>query len=178
VEDEVYVAEMDRLQRNKVQLGTLMPFHGLCVTEALGRQLEQANLRGLLLRPVLFVGESLESAVFIPPEKVHKLLFKLSSSFIAPRTLLPLVNEQGYQVEPNTEWSCYFEDGGYHPFELRYSVKDFELHKDVDIAVSYEKTGVSKARSFRWCIVSQKFRTVMAELKVKGVKYAPVRFES
>jgi hypothetical protein len=166
VEAEVYIAEADRLQTAKTQFGALFPFHGLCVAEPLGRQLQAAGLKGLALDPV----------VFLPPDKVKKPLLKLSSTFIAPRSLLPLVNESGHQIEPNTEWACYLDDGGYHPHEFKYRTKELERFQEVDIAMSYERTGVTKARAYRWCIVSQRFRQVMGELKVPGVSYAPVRF--
>ncbi len=158
VDAEVYVAEADRLQSAKTQLGTLFPFHAYCITESLGRQLESAGLGGLSLEPV----------VILPADKVKKPLFKLSSTFVAPRSLLPIVNEAGHQIEPNTEWACYLDGGGYQPYEFKY--------RREDIAMSYERTGVTKARSFRWCLVSQRFRQVVADLKVRGTLYSPVRF--
>ena len=166
VDAEVYVAEADRLQSAKTAFGALMPFHAKCVTESLGRQLESAGLRGLSLEPV----------VILPADKVKKPLLKLSSTFIAPRSLLPIVNEAGHQIEPNTEWACYLDDGGYQPYEFKYRNEDLKRFQEVDIAMSYERTGPIRARSFRWCMVSQRFRQVMAELKVRGTLYAPVRF--
>ncbi len=163
---EIYVAAADRRQSTNTQFGTLMPFHGLCVTESLGRQLGSAGLTGMFLEPV----------VIRPADRVKKPLLKLSSSVVAPRSLLPVVNEQGHQVEPNTQWPSYFDDGGYHPHEFKYRITDLKRFQEVDIAVSYERTGVTKARAFRWCLVSQRFRQVMAELNVPGVRYAPVRF--
>jgi hypothetical protein len=163
---EVYVAKVDELQSNDVQFGMLTPFHGLCVTEALGRQLQDAGIRGLSLDPVAFV----------PSNKVRKPLLKLSSKVIAPHSLLPLVDELGRQIEPNTSWECYFDDRGYQPIEFKYRKSDLGLFESADILVSYERTGVTKARAYRWCLVSQRFRKVMKELKVAGVQYAPVRF--
>ncbi|HWQ92288.1 MAG TPA: hypothetical protein VN673_11495 [Clostridia bacterium] len=168
VEREIYVARADRLQSAKTQFGALFPFQGLCVTEVLGRQLEQAGLRAI----------SLESVVILPENKVRKPLLQLSSCCVAPRSLLPLINDQGHQVQPNTECSCYLDDGGYQPHEFKYRTPDLEEFRKTDIAVSYERTGVNKARAYRWCIVSQQFRRVMAELKVTGLRYAPVRFVS
>lgn len=166
VDNEVYVAEADRLQTTKTQFGTLAPFVGLCVTEPLGRRLEGAGLKGLSLDPV----------VILPADHVKKPLLKLSSAVIAPRSLLPIVNESGHQIEPNTEWSCYLDDGGYQPHEFKYRQEELKRFREVDIAMSYERTGVTKARAYRWCLVSQRFREVMAELKVRGTIYAPVRF--
>ncbi len=166
VEKEIYVAERDNRQYTNTQLGFLTPFHGLCVTESLGRQLEKAGVRGLSLEPVLI----------LPEGKTRKPLLKLSSSCVAPRSLLPVVNEQGHQIEPNTNWSCYLDDGGYHPHEFKYRKEELKWFQKVDIAMSYERTGVTKARAYRWCLVSQRFRQVLAELKVRGTLYAPVRF--
>jgi hypothetical protein len=166
VENEVYVAVADRLQTPKTQFGALFPFQGFCVTESLGRQLENAKLTGLSLEPV----------VILPTEKVRKPLFKLSSTVVATRSLLPVVNEQGHQVEANTEWSCYLDDGGYQPHEFKFLKSALDEFRDVDIAMSFERTGITKPRAYRWCIVSQRFRQVMAELRVPGVLYAPVRF--
>jgi len=168
VEREVYVAAADRLQSAKTQFGALFPFQQYCVTESLGQRLQQAGVRGLALEPV----------VILPEDKVRKPLLKLSSSFTAPRSLLPVVNEAGHPIEPNTEWSCYLDDGGYQPHEFKYHKADLEKFQEVDIVMSYERTGVTKARAFRWCIVSQRFRRIMADLKVPGVRYALVRFVS
>jgi hypothetical protein len=181
VEKEVYVAEADEHQRSDVPFGILAPFHGLCAAESLARQLEQACLGGVSLEPVAFMRKKrprnpLTLAAFVPQKRVSKPLKKLASSYIAPRSLLPVVNEQGYRVEPNTEWPCYLDDGGYVPQEFKYNKSDWEFFRTVDIALSYERTGVTKARAFRWCLVSQRFREVMGELKVPGVRYAPVRF--
>jgi hypothetical protein len=165
VESEVYVGEADDLQSSTVQFGNLMPFHGLCVSDNLGRQLEQAGLQGL----------SLENALILPEQDARKALKKLSSSVIAPRSLLPLVNDQGHAVAANTEWPCYLDDG-YQPHEFKYGNTDLDSFRGLDIAVSYERTGVSKARAFRWCLISQRFRQVMRELQIPGVRYAPVRF--
>jgi len=137
VDSEVYVAEVDRLQSAKTEFGALFPFQGHCVTESLGRQLEQAGVRGLSLEPV----------VILPDGKGRKPLLKLSSSIIAPGSLLPVVNEQGHPVGPNTEWACYLDDGGYHPQEFKYRESDFAQFQDVDISMSYERTGVTKARA-------------------------------
>jgi hypothetical protein len=166
VDAEVYVAEADRLQSAKTQLGTLFPFQAYGVTESLGRQLQGAGLKGLSLEPV----------VFVPADQVKKPLLKLSSAFVAPRSLLPIVNETGHQIEANTKWPCYLDDGGYQPHEFKYRKTDFERFQAVDIAMSYERTGVTKARAYRWCLVSQRFRQIMAELKVLGASYSPVRF--
>jgi hypothetical protein len=166
IESEVYVAVADQFQTTKTQFGTLAPFVGLCVTEPLGRRLEGAGLKGLSFDPV----------VILPADQVKKPLLKLSSAVIAPRSLLPIVNESGHQIEPNTEWACYPDDGGYQPHEFKYRKEELKKFQEVDIAMSYERTGVSKARAYRWCIVSQRFRQVMAELKVRGTIYAPVRF--
>src|SRR5262245_48677750 len=54
VEKEIYVAAPDQRQYSSIQFGVMMPFHGLCVTESLGQQLENAGLRGLSLEPVVF----------------------------------------------------------------------------------------------------------------------------
>ena len=87
-----------------------------------------------------------------------------------------MVNESGHQIKPNTEWSCYLDDGGYQPHEFNYPKSEIEILRNVDIAVSYERTGVTMARAYRWCIVSQRFRQVMYELNVPGLRFAPVRF--
>ena len=101
---------------------------------------------------------------------------KLSSTFVALRSLLAIVKEAGHQVEPNSEWACYLDDGGYQPHELKYRNEDLKRFQEVDIAMSYERTGVTKARAYRWCLVSQRFRQVMRQLKVSGTCSAPVRF--
>ncbi len=172
IDAEVYVAAAGQYQLSKTQFGMLMPFWAQCVTETLGRQLQDAGLKGLSLEPVVFR----QPDDVKKPVNVKKPLLKLSSNSIAPRSLLPLVNEVGERLEPNTKWACYLDDGGYQPYEFKYRESDLKHFQSVDIAMSYERTGVTKARAFRWCLVSQKFRRVLTELKVKGVQYAPVRF--
>ena len=162
---EDYVVENDARQKTKTQFGHFMPFHALAVAEPMRSHLLEAGLKGLHLPPV----------VFVPPErKVHKPLWALKSHVILPQALNPLVNSKGEEVVPNTQWWCWWEDGGRRPEVLRYDRYALEALGSFDIAMTLERVSTSRVRSFRWCIVSQRFREVLTNLKVKGVDYMPV----
>jgi hypothetical protein len=112
-------------------------------------------------------------------------LFKLGSQIILPRTLTRLVNGQGEDVDPDV-WKVttiyggtedHLYDDGHRPCILRYRKKDFERIGLFDIAMRYEFIGNHKQGAYRGLIVSQHFRQVMKELKVRGTHYYPVQLE-
>lgn len=162
---EEYVAEVDSKQRTAVQFGSLMPFTALAVAEPLRSQLIGAGLKGLHLPPVVFVPET---------RRVCKPLWALKSTVILPRPMNLLQGEQGNEVEPNTEWWCWWDDGGRDPAVLHYKRKEVDSVGAFDIAMTNERVGQTNQGAYRQCIVSQKFREVMTKLKVKGVDYVPV----
>lgn len=165
LEHEDYVAELDSRQRSAVQFGSLMPFTALAVAEPLHSELLGAGLVGLNLPEVRFVPEN---------RKAIKLLWALKSTVTLPRALNLLQGENGNAVEPNTEWWCWWDDGGRDPVVLRYPRAVVAGLKSFDIAMTLERVGQTEQGAYRQCIVTQRFREVMTKLKVKGVDYAPV----
>lgn len=165
---EDYVAALDSKQRSRVQFGSLMPFTALAVAETLHTQLAEASLEGLDLPPVTFVPED---------QKVIKPLWALKSSVILPRPTNLLQGEKGNAVEPNTEWWCWWGDGGRDPAVLRYRRHEVEAVGPFDIAMTIERVGQTNQGAYRQCIVTQRFRETMTRLNVKGVSYVPVTLE-
>lgn len=162
---EEYVAGVDEKQHSAVQFGGLCPFTGLAVAEPLRTQLLESGLKGLYLPPVTFVP---------PVAKVRKLLWALKSTVILPRPLNLLQGEHGSEPEPNTEWACWWDDGGKRPEVLKFRRSEVQAVGPFDIAMTYERVGITVQGAFRQCLVTQRFREVMTQLKVKGVDYVPV----
>jgi hypothetical protein len=162
---EDYVAKVDSRLNSGVQFGSLMPFTALAVAEPLRSQLLEENPRGLHLPPVCFLPEA---------RKVGKPLWAVRSRVVMPRPLNLLQGEQGNPVEPNTEWWCWWDDGGRDPAVLRYQRTEVEALGPFDIAMTFERVGQTEQGAYRQCIVTQRFREVMGKLKVKGVDYVPV----
>ncbi len=165
LEREIYVAELDHRQRSATQFGSLMPFTALAVAEPLRSQLLAAELKGLHLPEVEFRP---------PNRKVIKPLWGLKSSIILPKPLNLLQGEDGNAVEPNTEWWCWWDDGGRDPAVLRYKREELSALGPFDIAMTLERVGQTEQGAYRQCIVNQRFRETLARLKVKGVDYVPV----
>lgn len=164
VDEEVFAVEK-RKQQTKVPLGFISPFLAIAVNDALKSDLKRVGLLGLEFESVI--------------NSEH--IWKLTSSIHMPRCQLPLVNGQGEVVEADEwpgKWSDkYYDDSGYEPPELRYNKPEVRQLGDFDIAITAERTGGYKKTSFRRLVVSQKFRTTLDELGVKGVRYTPVRIE-
>ena len=161
IEAEQYVVEPHR-KKKTVRLGILMPSHQMAVSGELKDQLEDAGLEGVEFEPVINGDD----------------IWKLGSSLRMPRSLLPLVDGSGAQVEPD-EWAKFadkhFDDKGYYPPELTYDKDEMEKLGAFDIAMTAERTGNAKAICSRCLVVSQRFREVLDELKVPAVRYTPVR---
>lgn len=168
---EDYVAELDKRQYTEVQLGIMSPCHGLAVAEPLRSGLLAANLAGLNLTPVIFVGGG----------KVKKPLWALKSHVILPDTLNPIQNGQGDIVASNKGWerfeSRHLDDAGRDPPTLRYRRTEVETLKPFDIAMTSARFGNGREIAYRWCIVSQKFHAELKRLKVPALNYVPVVLE-
>ncbi|WP_395745606.1 hypothetical protein [Prosthecobacter sp.] len=168
---EDYVAEVDKKQSTQVQLGIMSPFHGLAVAEPLRSSLLAANLEGLNLTPVIFVRGG----------TVKKPLWALKSHVILPDTLNAIQNGQGEVVASDKGWerfeSRHLDDAGRDPPALRYQRAQVEALKPFDIAMTRARLGNGREISYRWCIISQKFRAELMRLKVPGLRYVPVALE-
>ena len=160
VEAEQYVVERHR-KKKTVQFGYLTPFTAKAVTGELKDQLEDAGLKRVEFEPVINGDD----------------IWKLWSSLRMPRCLLPLVDQNGAEVEPDDSpefGEQYFDDKGYNPPELTYNRNEVEKLGTFDIAMTAERIG-GYPEVFRLHVVSQRFREVLKQLKVTAVHYAPVR---
>ena len=160
IEAEQYVVEKHR-KKKTVPFGTLMPFHAMAITGELKNQLEGAELKRVEFEPVVNGDD----------------IWKLWSSLRMPRCLLPLVDQNGAEVEPDVRpkfGEQYFDDKGYNPPELTYNRNEVEKLGSFDIAMTAERIG-GFPHVFRQHVVSQRFREVLKQLKVPAVHYAPVR---
>lgn len=163
---EEYVASLDSKQRSSVQFGSLMPFTALGVAEPLRTKLIAKELKGLYLPSIIFVPEK---------QALQKPLWGLRSSVILPNALNLLQGEHGNPIAPNSEWWCWWDDGGRDPVELRYDRAAVEELGCFDIAMTSERVGQTEQGAYRQCVVSQKFRKTLTDLNVKGVDYVPVK---
>jgi hypothetical protein len=164
-ERDDYLVKVDSKQKFKTQFGTLMPFTALAVAEPLRSQLESAELQRLYMPPVVFVPAS---------KPVKKPLWALRSSLILPRPVNTLQGQDGEDAVPNTQWSCMWNDGGLYPPVLKFNHNELRDLASFDIAQTFEKVGLTRQGAYRQCIVSQRFRKVMTDLRVTGIDYVPV----
>lgn len=172
LETETYAVENDSCQKSKVDFGFISPFPALGVSESLKGRLEEFGLRGLHFEPIVVRKQS-----GVP----RKPLWKLTSSVVLPRSKTKFITKFGNDKEPYDDWSdkwecAYFYDCGYEPPVLAYASEDIASAEPFDIAVTAEKTGNGPGIAFRRIIVSQRFRKIMTNLKVKGCPtYTPVK---
>ncbi|WP_395745060.1 hypothetical protein [Prosthecobacter sp.] len=170
-EREDYVVELDKKQYTAVQLGLLSPFQGLAVAEPLKSGLLSSDLAGLNLTPVIFTGGG----------SVKKPLWALKSHVVLPAMLNPLQNEHGEVVAADKPWarfeSRHVDDGNCDPPVLRYRRAEVQRLGHFDIAMTHARLGNGQKMAYRWCIVSQKFRAALKQLKVPALSYEPVVME-
>lgn len=174
IENEQYVVDAKRTLDNKIQFGSIFPLSALAVGEEFKSKLEQANLDGLNLSPV----------IASPSNRLKKKLWKFGSDYVLPRSQLRIVGLRGESVEFSPLWNRgYFDDAG-TPVELIYSEADFRSIGPFDIAMTAERLGCvasndeagSRSRAVRRCVVSQKFREFTIKHRFKHAEFSPVRF--
>lgn len=164
IEKERYLVQNHK-KKTSVLMGCLSPFPAIAVSGELKLDLEQAGLIGLTFEPVINGDD----------------IWKPTSSIMMPQCLLPLVDGSGAIVGADDwpdKWSDkYYDDGGYEPPEMRYNKEEIGQLEPFDFAITAERTGGIKATSFRRYVVSQRFKNCLDKLKVRGVRYTPVRIE-
>jgi hypothetical protein len=170
-DDETYYVHNDGAQRTKVDFGFLSPFPAIGISEELKGRIVNYKLDALRIEPIVVRRKDNKPA--------RKPLWKMSGDVTLPRTLCRYIDGNGKIKEPYDDWSykfecAYFDDWGHLPAVLSYRRKDIEQCQPFDIAMTAEKEGNGPYISFRYTIVSQRFRSVLTDLKVKGVGYVPV----
>ncbi|MEM9479583.1 MAG: hypothetical protein AAGA58_08025 [Verrucomicrobiota bacterium] len=170
-EDETYYVKNDGKQGTKVEFGFISTFAALGISQGLKERIEAHNLKAILFDPITVRRKDDK-----PPRKP---LWKVHSNIILPRTCCRYIDAKGHVKEPYDDWSykwecAYFDDAGHVPTVLSYHRKDIEAIKPFDIAMTAEKLGNGPFISFRHTIVSQRFRKMMNDMRVKGVGYHPV----
>jgi len=168
---EQYVTDKVANLKKDTAMGCLSPFQALVV---------MPKMREILLKEDL-VGLDVNDEVIGSKGK----LFKLGSSVILPRTLTRIVNGQGEDVDPDV-WKVttihggtedHIYDDGHRPCILRYRKSEFEALAPFDVAMTYEFIGNHKQGAYRGMIVSQKFRQLLKQLKVRGTYFSPIHIE-
>lgn len=107
------------------------------------------------------------------PEEVTTRLWALSSEVILPTCLLPRQHSWGPFLAPD-EKGGNWDDAGHRPPELVFRRAAFLEKGPFDVAVTREWMGRRKPYYHPELIVSQKFRSVLAKHRIKGVSYTPV----
>ena len=166
----IYAVDNDASQGTKVQFGFLSPFPAIGVDQCLREELERRAPIGLQFKPVTVRRKS---------GTPRKPIWNLTSSIVLPRTKTRFINKHGHDKEPFDDWSdrwesAYFYDDGYQPPVLEYSQEQLSSVGAFDVAVTAERVGGGPKISFPSVIVSQRFREILAELKIPGVGYIPV----
>lgn len=166
----IYAVENDSTQGSKVQFGFLFPFSAMGVDQCLKEELERRSPIGLQFNPI---------TVRRKRGNPRKPIWNLTSSIVLPRTRTRFINKHGYDKEPFDDWSdrwesAYFYDDGYEPPVLSFSQDQLDALGDFDVAKTAEREGNGPKISFPNLIVSQRFREILAELKIPGVGFIPV----
>ncbi len=170
-EDETYYVENDGKQGTKVDFGFISPFPAIGLSHKLKEQIEAYSLKAIRFEPIVVRRKDGKAP--------RKQLWKIYSDITLPRSCCRYIDANGQVKDPYDDWSykwecAYFDDAGHVPVALSYDRKDIEGVEPFDIAMTAEKTGNGPFISFRHTIVSQRFRQMMNDLKVKGVGYHPV----
>lgn len=161
-ENDVYVAERQK-PRSGLRLGFLTPFTGMAVNDALKEKLLGADIAALdLSERVVNTGD----------------LWSLRSKTTLPACWTKVFNSWGELVtDCKRDW-VKFEGRGYKmdydPPALRFGADELASVGDFDIAMTRERIEGGVHSAYRQCIVTQRFRQVLKELKVSGVEYVPV----
>lgn len=169
----IYSVENDAKQNTKVRFGFLSPFAAIGIDQYLKEELERRSLVGIQFNPV---------TVRTKRGTPRKPIWSLSSSIVLPRTQTRFINKHGYDKEPFDDWSdrwesAFFYDAGYEPPVLRFSQGQLDSVGAFDIAKTAERIGNGPRISFPSMIVSQRFRAILAELKIPGIGYIPVAID-
>lgn len=170
-EDETYYVKNDGKQGSKVDFGFISPFPALGISNRLKEQIEAYNLKAIRFEPIVVRRKDGKAP--------RKPLWKIASDITLPRSRCRYIDGNGQVKDPHDDWSykwecAYFDDAGHVPVALSYVRKEIEEIEPFDVAMTAEKVGNGPYIAFRYTIVSQRFRQMMNDLKVKGVGYHPV----
>jgi hypothetical protein len=161
LEGGTYVAQVTAA-RWKSRLGRIEVLYSPpFVRDDLRQELLDAGLEGLEFLPLRWD----------QPKKVKAVFWQMSSHVTMPPCLLSLVRITSFNY-------LFYDDGGHHPQELVFREAQVAAMEPFDAALTAEDVfGVSNSWN-RKLVVSQRFRTVCRELKLKNVTFAPVRLVS
>lgn len=161
LENGTYVAEVTEAKW-KWRLGRIgVLYSPPFVRDDLRQELLDAGLEGLEFLPLRWD----------QPKKVKAVFWQMSSHVTMPPCLLSLVRITSFNY-------LFYDDGGHHPQELVFREAQVAAMEPFDAALTAEDVfGVSNSWN-RKLVVSQRFRTVCRELKLKNVTFAPVRLVS
>lgn len=132
------------------------------VNDELKRDLEAAELRGLVFRPV----------VFDHPEKAKGEFWQVDSSIIMPPCRLPVV---AIPDSPGTR----YDDKGHRPAQLVFRQDEVRELEPFDVALTHPAEIITNGQNSwtREIIVSQRCRRIFNKLKMGTVTLVPVVLE-
>ena len=74
--------------------------------------------------------------------------------------------------------ACYEIDDGYKPVQERLARGEFEELAPFDVGMTRKLIGNHRRGAYRGLIVSQRFRRLLRELKVRATNHLPVILEA
>ena len=160
-----YVLRVDKKQKNTLAIGWLSPIITPFASDTGRAELEKHHFKGLEFFP----------AIFDKPEKVTKPLWMLTSSITLPPCLLPVQNQRGEIVDPNTEeGERIWDDAGRVLPVLRYDRGQIQAIGEFDIAKTRELIGGMRRHYRHHYVVSQRFRKAIIDGKHRWIDFVPV----
>ena len=136
----------------------------LAVNSGTKHLFEQADLNGVGFSSVSIVGRR--------PE--HQDIWMIDPKVILPPSPMSLKNPRGEAFDGDFSTGCHYRQ----PFpniELSYFRDALEAIDTFDVAGTYELIGNYPGGLFRHIVVSQEFRRLINESKIRGLRYTPVR---
>lgn len=161
---------MKKRKNNKYPLGLLGQFQYMCVTTEMKKVLQSKDIIGL----------NLENKITNSND-----LWSFWSDLRTPRCLLPYVDQNSRVIANPNDLSDFLEnkfqcrqflDGGYTPFQFQFESSELKKMGRFDIAMTQERLGSTGLyMRHRVPIISQKFRQILLDLKVKKLEFDPVK---
>jgi hypothetical protein len=161
-----WTGEANARLKKKLSFGHFDSLEVMLFSAELKERLEAERLAGLTFVPIRYD----------KPSRAARQLWQVAQNTKMPPCLLPRFTQL---AEPFTEESrdgaFWLESGGYCPVELRFHRREVAAMGEFDVATTREKAGANFNMMHTDVIVSHRFRQVMADAKVKGIEYFPVR---
>jgi hypothetical protein len=159
--EECLVVRSDARLKNRRTYGALFPSWHMAVSAAAVPILHKHALKGLRLK----------GTTFSNPNSYRKEIFQLTSDFVLPRSELTVCDNHGNELTERNK-GCFLVAETDPPI-LKYQ-KRFLDSLDFDIASTVEVIGAGSRMAAPYLVVSQRFRSALAELGCGEASYQPV----